>query len=138
MKKPFVLIAAFLVVVGLGAAVAVAEDTTKVRTSAAIKYQLPNHHPGSLGRFVGRVKASKGCEKQRKVSLQQGASPMDYDPTDRSNNDGRYRVFPTRRALVPGVEQFWVVVQRKIIKKDGERIVCERARSKKTHDGPGY
>ena len=37
MKKPFVLIAAIVAVVGLGAAVAVAKETTKVKTSVKLE-----------------------------------------------------------------------------------------------------
>ena len=38
MKKPFVLIAAIVAVVGLGAAVAVAKEKIKVKTSVSIQF----------------------------------------------------------------------------------------------------
>ena len=128
MKKPFVLIAGIVAVVGLGTAVAVAEDTTKVRTSVSIK-PSPNDSVDSLS---GRVKAKKGCEKRRTVSLQQGSQESGRHLSDKSDNRGRYRF--GRYRLSPGdpfVTHYWVVVHREIIEKDGERIVCKRARSKK-------
>ena len=63
MKKSFVLIAAIVAVVGLGTAVAVGKETTKVRTSVSIR---GGHYSGQA---FGHVRALKGCEKFRTVSL---------------------------------------------------------------------
>ncbi len=123
MKKPFVLIAAIVAVVGLGTAVAVAKETTKVRTSVSIR--------GAITSFHGRVKAKRGCEKQRTVTLHhRGEHPGELLRTDQSYNSGRYRIFPTQ---VSPVVDHRVVVHRKIIKKYGERIVCKRAQSRYAH-----
>ena len=61
MKKPFVLIAAIVAVVGLGAAVAVAKETTKVETAVKLKFHTRDES------FSGRVKAKDGCQKGRTV-----------------------------------------------------------------------
>ena len=60
MKKPFVLIAAIVAVVGLGTGVAVAKETTKVRTSVKLEYSANGAADSS---FSGQVKARKGCQK---------------------------------------------------------------------------
>ena len=77
MKKPFVLIAAILAVVGLGAVAAVAKEATEVKTSVTLEYH-PNDpgHPLESDWFSGRVKAKEGCEEGRKV-LSIGPRPRD-------------------------------------------------------------
>ncbi len=87
-------------------------------------------HPSESGTFVGKVKARKGCRKQRRVvSYWQGRENRYKAGADRSNNRGRYRIDPKNvpdhsvRALVEA--------EKKIIENDGEKIVCKKARSKK-------
>jgi hypothetical protein len=128
MKKPFVLIAAIVAVVGLGTAVAVGKETTKVRASVSMKFT--GVHPSESGTFVGKVKAREGCRKQRRVvSYWKGPHSTRSAGADRSNNRGRYRIDPIN---VHGhAVEFWVEVENKIIENDGEKIVCKKARSKK-------
>ena len=58
MKKPLVLIAAIVAVVGLGAAVAVAKEAIKVETSVSIRANLSGPHRDSLsGRWRRRRRA---------------------------------------------------------------------------------
>ena len=120
MKKPIVLIAAIVAVVGLCAAVAVAKDTTKVRTSVSIR---GGHYSGQA---FGHVRALKGCEKFRKVSLHlEGFGGAVRSVS--SNKRGEYFI---DSELTPQVPRYWVVVERKVIRKNRETIVCERGRSK--------
>src|SRR5262245_43715515 len=94
MKKPIVLIAAIVAVVGLGTAVALGKETTKVRTSVSIQ------HAGNreTGTFSGKVRAKAGCQKQRKVVLAEAEGgglfpiPPRHPDADTSNKRGRYRI----------------------------------------------
>ncbi len=112
MKKPIVLIAAIVAVVGLCAAVAVAKETTKVPTAVTIKFTgTVEGAGGGDGRFVNGtfsgeigfhgsdqiawVTTKEGCRKQRKVVLYEKPKrglPARRAGADRSNNRGRYRI----------------------------------------------
>ena len=73
MKKPFVLIAAIVAVVGLSTAVAVAKEKIKVETSVGLRFSGRPRRvlPAS---FPGEVKAkTKGCEKGRTVTVSNGS-----------------------------------------------------------------
>ena len=99
MKKPIVLIAAIAAVVGLRAAVALGNETTKVGTSVSIKF-IGTRDRGVLhGTVSGKVNAKEGCRKQRKVALYRknikGLSGHRVS-ADRSNNRGRYRIDTVR------------------------------------------
>jgi hypothetical protein len=130
MKKSFVLIAAILAVVGLGAAVAVAKETIKVGTSVSID-RAAEGGSGSAPPVVigatGRVNAKKGCEKHRRVGLHSGHGEIKR--SDTSDKRGYYFIRMDRISR----RGYWVVVDREIIKKDGDRIVCKRARSRTRH-----
>ena len=118
MKKSFVLIAAIVAVVGLGTAVAVAEDTIKVKTSLKLKFSSPDSYSGT-------VKARKGCQEGRKVTLTHGVNKLG---SDNSNNRGKYKIIgPTSTG--DGLRA--VARETKITQHDGDKIVCERGRSKK-------
>ena len=138
MKKPFVLIAAIVAVAGLGAAVAVAKQTTEVGTSVTLHYRYPHaaapDHPGS---FVGKVKGRKGCQKGRTVNLiaDDDPGPVEADlvglkvGSDKSNNRGKYKIIWP--AYHFGELHYYraVALKRKVTKNNGDRIVCERDRS---------
>ena len=122
MKKSFVLIAAIVAVVGLGTAVAVAEDTIKVKTSLKLKFSSPDSYSGT-------VKARKGCQEGRKVTLTHGVNKLG---SDNSNNRGKYKIIgPTSTG--DGLRA--VARETKITQHDGDKIVCERGRSKKVKIG---
>ena len=135
MKKPLVLIAGIVAVVGLCAAVVVAEDTSKVRSSVSIKF-----HPGSEepddGWFSGRVKAKKGCQRGRTVVV---IGPYGKAGSDRSNARGKFEIVEPygragreRRAHRGGpYPHFAVAKERKTAKDNGDKIVCKEGRSKK-------
>ena len=122
MKKPFVLIAAIVAVVGLGGAVAVAKETAEVGTSVSIKLKGSNEHYS----FFGKVKAKEGCHKERRVVVH-NADSTGSPGAVRSDNRGRYQLELIRP--LHG-NRYFVTTKKKIIKKDGERIVCKKARSK--------
>ena len=133
MKKPFVLIAAIIAVVGLGTAVAVANETIKVGTS--VNLALASDLGGSEhASFAGEVKAKKkGCEKGRTVTVSNGSG---YKAgADKTNNRGRYRVFFSGHS-VPLNNAFTAKVRKMRITKDsGKTIVCKAARSNRASIG---
>jgi hypothetical protein len=136
MKKPFVLIAAIVAVVGLGAAVAVAKETIKVGTSVTLQFQV--RQPEHPSQFVGRVKASRGCQKGRTVTVTTGHNHGRRKVrSDKSGNRGKYKIIWRAHhlepgdGLVPGYRNYRAVVgERKITKNDGDKIVCKAAASK--------
>ena len=130
MKKPFVLIAAIVAVVGLGAAVAVAKVRTEVGASMTLNYQLPQ--PDHPARFVGRVKASRGCQNGRTVTVTNigpGVPGSRKVGSDKSGNNGKYKI--VWRAQFSGERNYRAVVEeRKTTTDNGDKIVCKRAASK--------
>jgi hypothetical protein len=128
MKKPFVLVAAIVAVIGLGTAVAVAKEKIKVETSVSLfkKLSLP---PGPSPSFQGEVKAKKkACEKGRTVTVSNG-SGYKLGP-DKTNNRGRYKIFFSVHStpLTPFTAK---VRKMRITKDSGNTIVCKAARSKR-------
>ncbi len=126
MKKPFVLVAAIAAVVGFGAVAAVAKETINVKTSVTFKYH-PNDpsYPLEGGSFSGSVKAKEGCQGGRKVVV--------YDPSkeigsDTSNARGRYKIKFIAEA---GGPSFHAKAKEKIIKANGDKIVCKPGTSNK-------
>ncbi len=68
MKRPFVLIAAIVAIVGFGAVVAGAREATGVENSVTLKYNPGSADPAD-DTFSGRVKARKaGCQQGRTVT----------------------------------------------------------------------
>ncbi len=128
MKKSFVLIAASVVAVGLGAVGAVAKETIKVRTSATIKYKANEpSDPHGGGLVSGQVKAREGCQKRRKVVLYDSQiEPRGKDL--RTNNRGKYKIEWLEVGHVAG--GFFVKVRGKTITKgNGDTVVCSAGKS---------
>ena len=147
MKKPLVLIAAIVAVVGLCAAVAVAKERIKVKTSVTLflHSDLSGPKPDS---WRGEVKARKrGCEKGRTVTVSHGSKKVGSDKT---NNRGKYTIVWRRnRAGSSGAlgadrgatgghglggtaGRRFIAKARKmrITKSNGDKLVCEADKSK--------
>jgi hypothetical protein len=121
MKKPFVLIAAIVAVVGFGAVAAVAKKTTKAETSVKL-------NPSDGNSFSGTVEAKHGCQKGRKVTLTYGNKKL---ASDRSNDRGKYKIF---YAIHDSSGNYRAVAsKRKVTKNDGDTIICKRGRSKQVY-----
>ena len=135
MKKSFVLIAAIVAVVGLGTAVAVANETIKVKTSVSLE-RKSGSRPGPSSAFQGKVRAKKrSCEQGRTVTVSNGAG-YKLGP-DKTNNRGRYNIFVGGRYNIvvngddPPTGPFAAKVREMRITKDsGNTIVCKADRSK--------
>ena len=125
MKKPFVLIAAIVAVVGFGTVAAVAKERIKVHTSVTLRHNANDPNPrGGDGTFSGRVKAKKGCQERRTVVLYDGG-PGDRHGSDKSNDRGEYKIVPGPTTAGP---TFYVEVGKKeITRNNGDRIVCKSA-----------
>src|SRR5262245_54170982 len=94
MKKPFVLIAAIVAVVGLGAAVAVAKQATRDSASVSIKLIGGGDVPPEGGTFTGWVNAKRrGCQGDRNVVLNHTPGRA---ASDRTNDRGKYRIVKNR------------------------------------------
>ena len=136
MKKPVVLIAAILAVLGLGAVAAVAKETTEVPTSVTLHvtggFGVENPDPGDRHRlFSGKVTAKKyRCQKGRTVVVSA------YVPvgSDKSNARGEFKIWEQYRGSPQGPSRAEsrgtlsyraVVERRKITKNNGDKIVCE-------------
>jgi hypothetical protein len=127
MKKPFVLIAAIVAVVGLGAVTAVAKERIHVGTYVTL--HVTDENPGDPAQsFSGRVKAKKGCEKRRTVVVMGPYGPVG---SDRSNVRGEFKIVEQQLGRSRrGSFRFRVVVeQRKITKNSGHKIVCMEGRA---------
>jgi hypothetical protein len=130
MKKRFVLIAAIVAVVGLGAAIAVAKETTEVGTSVSLTLEsdLSGPKPDS---FQGELKATKkGCEKGRRVIVYEHRDGFSLNVvgSDRSNDRGEYKVFSEG----PYRQPFRAVVNERTMTTDtGNKVVCKEGRSKR-------
>ncbi len=126
MKKPFVLIAAIVAVVGLGAVAAVAKERTYVPTDVTL--HVTDENPADPARlFSGRVMAEKGCQKRRTVVLMGPYSPAG---SDKSNARGEFKIVDQLRRSGRGVFRYRVVVERrKITKSSGHKIVCKEGRA---------
>ena len=124
MKKPFILIAAIVAVVCVGAAVAVAKETIRVGTLDDAQYS----NAGDNNTFSGTVKAKKGCQKARTVTLTFGKQKLD---SDKSNDRGKYKIFFATHDTNGNYRT--VASERKITKNDGDKIVCETGRSNQVH-----
>ena len=125
-EEVIVLIAAIVAVVGLGTAVAVGKETTKVGASVSMKFT--GVHPSESGTFVGKVKARGLSEAAQGRFLLERAPLHTLAGANRSKNRGRYRIDP--KNVHGHAVEFWVEVENKIIENDGEKIVCKKARSK--------
>ena len=126
MKKPFVLIAAIVAVLGLGTAVAVAKEKIKVETSVSLTASFHPIGPKPTS-FQGEVKArKKGCEEGRTVAVSSGISAFQKVYTDKTNNRGRYKMF-FRPPLVS--LPFAKVRKMRITKDSGTTIVCKADKS---------
>ena len=123
MKKPFVLIAAIVAVVGLGTAVAVAKETTNVGTSVKLEFRYRN-----APAFLGSVKARNGhCQKGRRVIVTRDNERV-Y--AGKSNDRGKYKIIVALRDIYGGYLFRAVANERTITKNNGDKIVCKRGRSK--------
>ena len=131
MKKPFVLIAAIVAVVGLAAAVAVAKEKIKVKTSVGIHFKSGDR-PGPSSAFRGEVRAkTKGCEIGRTVTVSTG-SGYKLGP-DKTNSGGRYNIFIDTMDLDgPFAAK---VREMRITKDSGDTIVCKADRTFLLHSG---
>jgi hypothetical protein len=127
MKKPLVLIAAIVAGVGLCSPTAVAKETIKVETSLTLHPDFGNNYA-----FAGRVKASRGCQEGRTVTLTRAGKKVG---SDKSNDCARYKI------IVKGHDEPWtwrdpraVAMERKTTKDNGDKIVCKRASSRLQED----
>jgi hypothetical protein len=123
MKKSFVLIAAIVAVVGLGAAVAVAKETTNVGTKVTQVEWTADPDDPATGSFSGRVKAKKGCQKGRKVTVSDGFNKV---ASDTSNDRGEYKVHYSLAGSGGGI--FFARAQKKITENNGDKIVCKKSK----------
>jgi hypothetical protein len=132
MKKPILLIAAIVAVVGFGAVVAVAKERTEVKTSASIKFNAHDPSDPLAGAFFsGRVKAGKGCQKGRTVVVYKvHGGPK---ASDVSNNRGKYKTGSIRPQDVEYVAR---VGKRKITENNGDKIVCKPGKSDRVRITP--
>ena len=130
MKKAFVLIAAIVAVVGIGAAVAVAKETIEVPTSVTLHVTGGGGQaPGDPHRlFSGKVTAKKGCQKGRTVVLV-GYGYTSPVGQDESNARGKFKIVEQLRRSRLGTYPYRVVVKRKITKNSGDKIVCKTGKA---------
>jgi hypothetical protein len=131
MKKRFALIAAIVAVLGLGAAVAVANETTEGKTSVKLKYHRSD--PTSPRSFSGEVKARQGGQEGRRVLL--------YGPyhitRGKTNARGKFEIVEDYGRAGRGRDaprgtpyQYTAVAKEtKIAKHNGDKIVCREGRS---------
>ena len=125
MKKPCMLIAAVVAVVGLGAVVAVAKERIEVETSASIKFNAHDRSDPLAGAFFsGNVRAANACRKGRTVVVYEVHDGPKVSAV--SNKRGKYKtdsIRPQDREYVARVEK------RKITKNNGDKIVCKPGKS---------
>jgi hypothetical protein len=124
MKKPVVLIAAVVAVVGLGAVGAAAKQRIEVKTSVTlgISSDLSGPRPDS---FIGEVKARKAvCQKGRTVTINDGFTKVG---SAKSDDRGRYRIFHSLAGSA-GRSFFARARETKMTKDNGDTIVCERSK----------
>jgi hypothetical protein len=124
-KLSSLLVAALVATVAFGVLAATAAEKTKVKTKVTIKYNAGTGAPYyENASFSGKVKAKKGCKKNRKVKVkEEGGQTVGKD---RSNNNGRYEV--AAGSFNEG--DFFAKVKKKKLEKKGKTIVCKKARSK--------
>ena len=129
MKKPFVLIAAIVAVVGLGMAVAVAKETTNVGTSVKLEFRHggPLHPPA----FLGRVKAARNsCQNGRRVIVTRRSEiGLGKVGVDTSNNRGKYKIIVASHDL-PRWGYSARAWEKTITRHNGDKILCKRSWSK--------
>jgi hypothetical protein len=126
MRKLALLLAAALVAtVAFGLVAATAAEKTKVKTKVTIKYDSGSGAPYyENASFSGKVKAKKGCKKNRQVKVKQvGGATVG---TDKSNKNGKYEV--SAGSFNEG--SFFAKAKKKVIEKNNKTIVCKKGKSK--------
>jgi hypothetical protein len=124
-KLALLLVAALVATVAFGLVAATAAEKTKVKTKVTIKYDSGSGAPYyENASFSGKVKAKKGCKKNRKVKVKQvGGTTVG---TDKTNNNGRYEV--SAGSFNEG--SFFAKAKKKKIHKNNKTIVCKKGKSK--------
>jgi hypothetical protein len=91
----------------------------KHRTKDTLDYTKTGTAPYDQSEFSGKVKAKKGCKKNRKVSIPGVGST-------KSSSSGRYSI-SLNRAAAAGTYQ--ATAKKKKIDKNGKKIVCKKGKS---------
>jgi hypothetical protein len=121
MNKRFAIVMALIACLALGSvSMAVGnQGVKKVKTKVTLNYTKKGNPPYNQSEFSGKVKAKKGCKKNRKVSIS-GIGKT------KSANNGSYSI-SLSSAAPSGTYQ--AVAKKKKIKKNGKKIVCKKGKS---------
>lgn len=90
-----------------------------VKTKLTLKY-TDSTDPYSESKFSGRAKTKKVCRPNRKVSIK-GVGKA------KTNRRGGYSI-SAGSGVAPGT--YRAVVKKRVIKKNGNRVVCKKGKSK--------
>ena len=122
MKKRFAIVIALVACLALGmVSVSIGKPGQKVTTNVTLDYNETGNPPYNQATFSGKVKAKKGCKKNRKIKLPGVGNT-------KSNQQGRYSISLNNPAS-PGTYQ--ATAKKKKIKKNGKKIVCKKGKSNK-------
>ena len=121
MNRRFAIVTALIACLALGSvSMAVgAQGVKKVKTKVTLDYTKSGSGQYSQSVFDGKVKAKKGCKKNRKVNIPGVGST-------KSSNNGSYSI-SLNRAAQNGTYQ--ATAKKKKIKKNGKKIVCKKGKS---------
>ena len=133
MRKLSIFVLALFAVMAIGvvAASAAKDDKVKVGTTVTLQFNGGNGPYGEGGKFKGKVKAKKGCKKNRLVKVKKvNGGIVGEDTTDKNGN---FEV-PAGNDFTPG--NYFAKAKKRTIEKKKKTIVCKSGRSG-TIDAPG-
>ena len=122
MKRRFGVVLALVACLALGSvSMSIGAPDKKVKTKVTLDYTERGNPPYDESAFSGKVKAKKGCKKNRKIKI-----PGVGDT--KSNSSGAYSI-SLNKGADPGTYQ--ATAKKKKIKKNGKKIVCKKGKSNK-------
>jgi hypothetical protein len=121
MNRRFAIVTALIACLALGSvSMAVgAPGVKKVKTKVTLDYTKSGNPPYDQSEFSGKVKAKKGCKKNRKVIIPDVGST-------KSSSSGSYSISLNRAA--PG-GTYQAKAKKKKLSKNGKKIVCKKGKS---------
>jgi ABC-type glycerol-3-phosphate transport system substrate-binding protein len=121
MNKRFAIVLALVACLAVGSiSMATAKPKVKkVKTTVTLAYANTGAPPYNQSVFSGKVKAKKGCKKNRKVSIPNVGQT-------KSDSKGNYSI-ALSTAAAPGTDQ--ATAKKKKITKNGTKIVCKKGKS---------
>ena len=119
MNRRFAIVMALVACLALGSVtMAVGASTVKVKTKVTLTFAKTGTPPYNQSVFSGKVKAKKGCKKNRKVSIPNVGKT-------KSDGSGNYSI--STGAVPAGTYQ--ATAKKKKIKKNGTTIICKKGKS---------